>query len=175
MEVKPATPVKKGALITAIILLVGFIIYFSGAISINSFRVLTWIECMLLFTAIICSSVYYANQMNGNVLFGNVFAEGFKTTAVIICLFSLCVVIFASFIFPGMADKVAGTIRLSLEKDNQLSSNQIDEYLSPLKNHFASIVTGFTILFFGVSGAVGSVTGAIIAKKKPKHQFVKQS
>jgi len=64
-----------------------------------------YIQYAILCIGIIWSCVSYAKQLNGNVTFGNVFAHGFKTTAVVIVLLAIYTFISVKFLFPDIVDK----------------------------------------------------------------------
>ena len=78
MEQKIATPVQKGLIISLILIFIGLIIYFTGQME-N--KALSYIQYVVFLGGIIWSCISFAKQMKGNVTFGNVFAHGFKTTA----------------------------------------------------------------------------------------------
>lgn len=160
---KPATPAVKGAIITLVLLLAGAGLYF-GADMAN--RRAVYILCALLVAGITVSANYYAKQMDGNVTFGNVFAEGFKTTAVVIVLSSICVFISLKFIFPGIIDKLleAGTQQMKLSGADK---EEIKAYIDNARGYMVPIIIGIIIFSFGVVGAIGAAFGALVSNRKP--------
>jgi len=160
---KPATPAIKGAIITLVLLAVGAALYFGAGIA-N--RNAVYALCVVVLAGIAISSSYYAKQMAGNVTFGNVFAEGFKTAAVVIVLSSLCVFVSLKFIFPGVIDRLLQAGANEMKKQGS-TAEEIKEYMDSAKNYLVPIIVGCIIFFFGIVGAVGALLGAILADKKP--------
>src|SRR5690242_21521890 len=83
MQTKPSTPVVKGLIIALILIVVGFV---GRLVHVDMESWFRWVSNLLLVIGIIVSCVTYSNQLNHNVTFGNVFADGFKTTAVVTCI-----------------------------------------------------------------------------------------
>ena len=83
METKVTTPLVKGLIISLVF------IVFSVAGQLLDFDTQSWykwLSTLLLFGGIIGCCILYSNQNNHHVTFGNIFADGFKTTAVITCI-----------------------------------------------------------------------------------------
>ncbi len=169
-ETKPATPAVKGAFLTLVLLLVGLGVYFSGGVT---DRRITYYLFAVLFVGIMLSSRFYAKQMDGNVTFGNVFAEGFKTTAVIIVLSSICTIISLKLIFPGIVDKLVEAGKMEMKKEGGSSDEQIKTYFEGMRGFMVPIIMGYIIFFFGLVGALGSLAGAATAKKNTGNSIAK--
>ncbi len=112
MEKEITSHIVKGVIITLILIVFGLVTYFTGT---YMNKAIQYIQYVILFGGIIWSCIMYANQLNNHVTFGNIFAHGFKTTAVIMAL--LCVYTFISlkFIFPEMQDKIFLEARKNME------------------------------------------------------------
>src|SRR5438045_9420391 len=80
MEKKIMTPVTKGLLIALITIVINVIGYMAHIEQASWFR---WISTLVMCVGIIWACIHYAQQMDGNVTFGNVFVHGFKVSAVI--------------------------------------------------------------------------------------------
>ena len=168
METKPATPAAKGALIALVLILLALTIYFAGQIGNRNLR---YIQYAVVFVGILLSSVYYAKQMDGNVTFGNIFAEGFKTTAVVIVLLSLYTIISMKLIFPEMIVKILDAGRQEAQAQGKESIDEFEKNYATMKDFMVPITIGFTILSIGITGAVASTIGAALARKKPNNSF----
>ena len=155
MGTKTATPATKGAILTLLLLLVGLAIYFGGQVA---DRRIFYVLYVILFVGVMLSSLYYSKQMNGNVSFGNVFAEGFKTTAVIIVLSSVCTFISLKFIFPGLVDKLIEIGKAEMKKQGGSSNDEINKYFDGMKGFMVPLIIGYIIFFFGIIGAIGAAT-----------------
>src|SRR4051794_21541752 len=97
MEQKVTSPVSKGVIITLLLIVFGLIIYFANQMENTA---VSYLQYLILAIGVIWSCILYAKQMNGNVTFGNVFAHGFKTTAVTAALLAVYTFIAVKFLFP---------------------------------------------------------------------------
>ena len=97
MEKKPLSPPVYGLVISIVLIIFGLIIQFT-----NQFqnKTLGYVSYAVLLIGIIIACVNYAKQMNGNVTYGNVFAHGFKTTAVVIVIMAIYTALALKVIFP---------------------------------------------------------------------------
>lgn len=113
---------------------------------------------------IILNAMAYSKANDHYVTFGQVFSSCFKACAIVTLI--LLVWSFASLaIFPEMKEKGMEMARESMAKKN-LSDEQIDKGMEMTKNYFnLFMVAGvvFGTMFFG---AIFSLLGAAIAKKK---------
>lgn len=160
---KPATPAIKGAIITLVLLVAGCILYFGAGMA-N--RRAVYILCFLLAACITVSANYFAKQMSGNVTFGNVFAEGFKTVSVVIVLSAICVFISLKFIFPGIIDKLLQAGSQQMKQDGA-KDDEIKTYIDTARGYMVPMIIGMIIFAFGIVGAIGAAFGAMVADKKP--------
>jgi len=160
---KPVIPAIKGAIITLVLLVAGAGLYFGAGLA-N--RRAVYILFTVLAACIAISANYFAKQMDGRVTFGNVFAEGFKTTSVVIVLSSICVFISLKFLFPGIIDNLvdAGTQQMKLSGADK---EEIKTYIDSTKGYIVPLIIGIIIFSFGVVGAIGAVFGALVSNRKP--------
>lgn len=163
-QTKPLTPAVKGASLTSVLLAIELAGYFWGN---PANRGYFYILYAVLFAGILVSASYYARQMNGGVTFGNVFAEGFKTTAVVIVLSAVCIFIGLKFIFPGIVDQLLEIGKQEMRKQGGQSEDQVQKYFEAMRGAMVPIIIGYIIVFFGLSGGLGALVAAIFAKKKP--------
>jgi len=98
--------------------------------------------------------------------FGNLFAFGFKTSAVLTIIFILFLIIF-NMLFPDLKEKGFEMMRGQLEEQGKISDSQIDDALEMGRKFFWPGLIGGTLLFFLIIGAIASLIGAGITKKKP--------
>lgn len=149
--------IVQGILISLIIILVDLIGQLTGLAYSAWYG---WIGICLFIAGIILSSLYFGRQMNNQVTFGQLFARGFQTAAVIICLVFvytwLCLYIF----FPGIVEHKMqpGLIQARLQGKTE---PEIKQYLAIGKKVF---LAGNLMLNL-VTGAAASILGCIITKK----------
>jgi len=163
-EKKVMTHVTKGLLVSMILIVIGIAGYFAG---LYTERWYSWISYGVLFIAVIWGCIFYANQMNGQVSFGNVFAHGFKMSVVVALILTVWVLLATIVIFPDMKEKALEMARQSMEDRGNLSESQIEqgmEFTRKFFTLFAILGTLFVTLIFGV---IASLIGAAVAKKKP--------
>jgi 1,4-dihydroxy-2-naphthoate octaprenyltransferase len=170
MEKKVTTSVTAGVIISLIIIVISVLGYVLNLDQQTWFR---WISVLLFIGGIIYTCINYANQMDGNVTFGNTFAFGFKTSAVVTCLVLLFSIIFIS-IFPDIKDKAMDVARKQMEEKNQLSQEQIDNGIAFAKKSFMLFLILGVIFLYLIFGLLSSLVGAAIAKKNPQTPFQNQ-
>jgi hypothetical protein len=164
MENQITSHVLKGLLISAFFIIFSVCIYVFNLFDISW---LSWISYLVLVGALVYGAILYSNQNNHNVTFGNLFAHGFKTTAVVIVITSVFSFISIKFLFPDMIDKVLAISRKQMEKNPQLSDEMVENALAMTKKYFLPFAIGGGIITNGIIGAIGSLIGAGIAKKDP--------
>lgn len=171
MEKKITTPVVKGLLISLLLIIFGIIIYFANMEANSSIQ---YLQYVILMGGIIWACISFAKQSDGNVTFGNIFAHGFKTTAVIICIICVYTALAVYVLFPDLLDKIMEGARESMKKQGNLSDEQIQTALDLTKRFFLPFAIGGIIIFFAIVGAISSLIGAAVAKKNPQSPFQQQ-
>ncbi len=167
METKVTTPVIKGLIISMILIVIGLAIYFSGQVANKS---LGYLQYLILFAGILWGCINYAKQLDGNVSFGNVFAHGFKITAVVTVILVLYTLLALTVLFPEMKDKLVEQAELEMEKQS-MSDSQREQAISMMKNYMMPFAIAGILFFFMVIGLIASLIGAAAAKKKPLDPF----
>jgi hypothetical protein len=164
MEKKVMTHVQKGLLVSLILIVIGIAGYFTKLFEQSWF---SWASNGLLCIAVIWGCITYANQMNGQVTFGNVFAHGFKMSVVIALILIVWVLLAMTVLFPEMKDKTLEMTRQRMEERGNLSDSQIEQGVEFTKKFFIPFAIGGTLLGTLIFGTVASLIGAAVAKKKP--------
>ncbi|HVX26250.1 MAG TPA: DUF4199 domain-containing protein [Parafilimonas sp.] len=168
METKVTTPQVKGIIISLILIVYGLIIYFVDGMQ---HPALAYVQYALFLAGIIWACVSYSKQLDANVTYGNLFAHGFKTSAVITVIVLIYTVLAFNVLFPDMVDKSIEMSRQKLEASGKLSDSQIDQQLTMMKDHFTLFAVVGVIIGFAVLGLISSLIGAAVAKKNPKDPF----
>jgi hypothetical protein len=172
METKVTTPQIKGLIISLVLIVYGLIIYFVDGMKHPE---LSYVQYALFLAGIIWACVSYSNQLNANVTFGNLFAHGFKTTAVITVITLIYTVLAFKVLFPEMVDKSIEMTRQKLEASGKVTDSQIDQQTTMMKDHFTLFAVVGIIIGSAIIGAVSSLIGAAVAKKKPQDPFGNQA
>jgi hypothetical protein len=164
METKIVQPWMKGLILGLITTTYGIALYLMDLWQNKS---LGYVSYVVILGGIIWSCMYYAQQMNGNVTFGNVFAHGFKVTASLIVITVVFTFLEVKIIFPEMVDKIIDIAAKDMDKNKNLNESQIKSALDMTRKFMIPFMIGGIILGYGIFGAISSAIGAGIAKKNP--------
>jgi len=164
MENKIMSHQIKGLIAALVIIVIGIAGYFSG---IGQEKWFGWLTLFILCIAVIWGSVYYANQRDGRVSFGDIFVHGFKMSVVMTLILLVYTFIALSFLFPEMKEKGMDMARQQMEEQGKMSSEQIDQALAMVKKLFWPITIGTILLGNLIFGCIGALIGAAVAKKNP--------
>jgi hypothetical protein len=171
-ETKVTTPVIKGFIISLVLIVYGLILYFVDNMEHPN---LQYGQYAIFLAGIIWACISYSNQLNANVTFGNLFAHGFKTTAVITIIILIYTILAFQFLFPDMVDKTIDITRQKMEAEGKASDSQIQQTVSMMKEHFTLFAVVGIIFGFAIMGLISSLIGAAVAKKKPRDPFGNQA
>ena len=162
-EKKPMTHVTAGLLIAAIIVVFAITTQFLGLAQQSS---IGWLQYILIIGALIFFVNQYGKAYNYTKTFGNLFAYGFKATAVFTVIFIIFLVIFF-LLFPEFKEKTFDVARTEMEKNEKLSDGQIEDGIDMVRKFFWVMVVGGSMLGLIIVGCIGSLLGAAITKKRP--------
>ena len=163
-EKKVMTHITKGLLASLIVIVFGIAGYFTGLADQSWFN---WASDGIIVIAVIWGCISFSSQMNEQVSFGNVFAHGFKMSVVIALILIVWVLLAMTLLFPEMKDKALDIARRRMEERGSLSDSQIDQAIEFTKKFFIPFAVGGTLLGTLIFGAIASLIGAGVAKKKP--------
>jgi hypothetical protein len=170
-ERKPITHVTAGLIIAAILVIYSIVIQFMGLTQQTSLG-------LLQYALIIGGLIYFVTQWGKahdyTLSFGNLFAYGFKATAVFTVINIVFLIIFF-LVFPEMKEKSFEMAREQMEKNPNVSEDQIDQGIEIARRFFWVGLIGGTMFFLILVGAIGSLIGAAVTKKRPANPFEQQS
>ena len=167
MDKQITSHILKGAILGGISILFSIIIY---VFNLYTTQWISWLSYAVLIGGIIYGNILFANQNNNDVTFGNIFAHGFKTTAVVIVITVLYTVL-SLFIFPDMVDKIIEISRTAMAKNPQMTDEMIEQGIAMTKKLFLPFASAGAIFGTGFLGAIASLIGAAVAKKNPVDPF----
>ncbi len=171
MENKVTSNVTKGLIISLILIVLDLVAGFAHFKYASWYR---WTGNLVLIAAIIWACISYGAQLNNQVSFGNIFAHGFKTSAVIACILFLYVILSVLVIFPGTKDEVLEQARKQMEAKGNLTDDQVNMALEWTKKSFWPITIAAVVLGTLILGVIASLIGAAVTKKKPSTPFEQQ-
>ena len=168
MDKQITSHIVKGAILAGISILFSIIIY---VFNLYTTSWLSWLNYAIFIGGVIYGNLLFANQNNNNVTFGNIFAHGFKTTAVTIVITVLYTVLALYVLFPDMVDKIIEMSRVEMAKNPKLTDEMIEQGIAMTKKLFLPFAVAGAIFGTGFMGAFGSLIGAAVAKKNPVDPF----
>lgn len=154
------TPVSLGIVIGT------FCILFSicmGLIAGKVFGVYGNIHYLILVIVLIFSTLWYGRSQSYTRSFGDLFAYGFKATA-IIALLSIAYLMIYFLIFPEVRDILLAEGRTQMLAD-KVDQRKVDETMELTRSRFWLLIFATTMFLIVLSGAVGSLIGALITRK----------
>ena len=168
MEKQITSHIIKGAILGGISILFSIIIY---VFNLYTMQWLNWLSYVFLVGGIIYGNILFANESDNNVTFGNIFAHGFKTTAVVIVITVIYTLLALYVLFPDMVDKIIEMSRVEMAKNPKLTDEMIEQGIAMTKKLFLPFAIAGAIFGTGFLGAIGSLIGAAVAKKNPVDPF----
>lgn len=149
-------------LITALILCVLFVVQWFAKIPFDNlaFKLLPTVIFVL---AIILGAVNFSKINDADVTFGEIFGNGFKTTAVITVIFALFFVVFL-LLFPAYKEAI---LDFSMSKNMGKATPEEIARGREMAEKFFMVGGVAGIVFINLlTGVIASLIGAAIAKKK---------
>ncbi|CAL1517641.1 DUF4199 domain-containing protein [Chitinophaga sp. MM2321] len=121
-----------------------------------------WVSTLVLVAGVVMSCIAYS-KANPDGTFGNIFANGFRTTAVITVLSILSTLLFI-YIFPDIKEQAVEAARKKMESQHQ-SEEAIENALAITRKMFIPFVIGFSLFFNVLFGVLASVVGGVIGRR----------
>lgn len=168
MEKKVTSPVVKGLIISLLLIVFALITYFTDQME-N--KALSYVQYIILGGGLIWACISYANEKDNYVTYGNVFAHGFKATALISAIMAVYVFLAFKVLFPDMIEKALDIARKQMEEKQNLSEDDIEKGLEFSRKYMTPIVVASTVFGLMFIGTIFSLIGAAVAKKKPVTPF----
>jgi hypothetical protein len=171
METKVTSPQIKGLIIALILIVYSIVIYLIDGMQHPG---LAYIQYIFFLAGIIWACVSYSKQLNANVTFGNLFAHGFKTTAVITVIVLIYTILSFKVLFPEIVDKSVEMTRQKMEASGKATDSQIEQQATMMRDHFTLFAVVGVIIGSAILGLISSLIGAAVARKKPQDPFGNQ-
>ncbi|SIN85761.1 DUF4199 domain-containing protein [Chitinophaga niabensis] len=123
-----------------------------------------WGSVLILGIIIILSCINFSKINGGDVTFGQVFANGFKTTAVITVLFTLVYIIFYLLVPSYKESMIEFSTKQQL--DAGATADQVAAGREWMEKYFLVVAVGGIVFLDLLIGVVASLIGAAIVKRK---------
>lgn len=150
------------AFVTALVMIIIGLVLHLADLSYEAW--VQWLSYGIFLVGIITNAVAYSKANDGFVSFGNVFSSGFKASA-IITLVMLAWSFISIMIFPEIVERGMEMTRERMENQN-MSEEQLEQGMAMSQKYFKLFMTMGIVFGFMVAGALFSLIGAAIAKKK---------
>jgi len=162
MENQVTSHIVKGIILSVISIIFSVVVY---VFNLYEMSTLSYLNYAIFLGALIYGAILFSNENKNQVTFGNVFAHGFKTTAVVIVITCLFNFIAIKYIYPDMIEKVVEISRKQMMKNPKMTDEMIEQGANMTRKYFIPFAIGGTIIGTGFLGLIGSLIGAAVAKK----------
>lgn len=162
-ESKPISHILAGAILGGILVVYSIILQFTG---LWETQALGYLSYAILIGGLILFIHLHGKSRNNQVTFGNLFSYGFKATAIVILLMLVFVIVF-NLAFPEFKEKIMETTRQKMEEDGKTTEDQIETAVNMIEKYYLLFAVIGTVIGMAILGAIGSLIGAAITKKKP--------
>jgi Protein of unknown function (DUF4199) len=166
MEKKSITHITAGLIIAGILIVYSMILTFAD---LSGNRTLGFLSLLFLVLGLIYFILQYGKSVDHTATFGQLFSFGFKATAVTTIIVLAFQVLFFV-IFPEYRDKMEEISREQMYKQG-MTDQQVDQAIGFTKRFFWPFLIAGTLVSNLIVGAIGSLIGAGITKKKPQSPF----
>ncbi len=163
----PITAIQKGLIISGFLIVLSTSIYFLG---LQTEKWAQWVSYIILMGGVLWACISYGKENDNNVSFGNVFAHGFKVSAIITCMMIISSTLFI-FLFPEIKENAIEIARAEMEKNPQITEEQIEMALSMTQKWFMAFMIGGILLAYLIFGCIASLIGGAVTKKNPSNPF----
>jgi len=163
--------IKKGLTVAAILIIFNIITQFTKT---NFDEWTTFVFAAIIVIGVALSNFLYGKESNENLTFSTLFGYGFKTAAVIACIYFVYTILAVYVFFPGFVEEKLRRGIEEAKKQGAFDQKNMKENPQALEGigrkvivytHFAGSIMG--TLFLGV---IGSLVGAVTANKKTQQQ-----
>jgi uncharacterized BrkB/YihY/UPF0761 family membrane protein len=170
-EKKPISHFVAGLILGAVMCVYSIALNFTGN---GQNKALGWVGYLIFAVLLIVFIGMYGKSKDNYVTFGNLFSYGFKATAIATLLIILFIVVFF-LLFPEYKEKILDTMQKAMEDQGKLTDDQIEKFVSGFRNNFLLFVGGGALFFYLLCGAIASLIGAAVTKKKPVNPISQMS
>ena len=170
MEPKITSHIIKGLFIALLLIIVNVIGQLSSYIFEDWYR---WVGTTVYVVSIITSTILFSNQNHQNVNFGILFTNSFKTAAVITCILFLYTLVSVYLLFPGQIDHFVQLGVEEAKKQGKTAAEMQEGMTIARKVLVISFLAGGLMINL-ITGALGALLGAAIAKKNPNFNPTQQ-
>ena len=163
MERKITSRITKGVIIVGIMIILDFILQQTYHPVPDSTRYLP--RLIITFAGILAACILYSKQSGGHPGFGEVFAHGFRTTAVVAFLLALYTFIAVKWIYPAPTPAEMDAAVKAIEQQGNALQEEAKQLAAKAAANRWIIYVSLSIFVSLIPGLLGSLAGAAITKK----------
>jgi hypothetical protein len=168
---KPVSHIVAGLIIAAVLVIYSILLNFLG---LSQNQALGWVAYLIMIAGLAFFITQYGKSRDYQASFGQLFGYGFKATSIITLIMILFIVLFFA-LFPEFKDKIMEAAREGMEQQGKMTDEQIDDAVGMFDRNFILFTGGGALFMYLILGAIGSLIGAAITKKRPQSPFEQQS
>ena len=162
MEQKPLTHVRAGLLVAGIAIVLNLLL--TVALRGQAVPLLGFLQLAAVAGALAFFVRRYAQQQGGRLPFGDLFAFGFKATAVVTLIF-VAFAIITALAMPQLREQLPELAQKQMG-NNQLTDAQREQISGMTQKYFWTFLIAGNTMTYVITGAIGSLIGAAIAPRK---------
>ena len=168
-EKKPITHITAGLILAGVLIIFSEVMMAIQGDEVSGTRSGTqWIVYLVVIGALIYFINQYAKANHNEMSFGNLFAFGFKITAVFSAISVLYMLVFP-YIHPEFKQQAIDAARVEMEKQKDFNESKMETAMSILEKYFWVFAIGGSLIGNLVLGCVGSLIGAAVTKKNKRN------
>jgi uncharacterized protein DUF4199 len=163
---KKQTHIMYGFVSGILMAVISLVLYLTGLSFKPGMEGIQYVAYLPFLVGIILNATAYSKANDGFVTFGNVFGSCFKA-AMLVTLVVLAWSVISMMVFPDMKEKALALARDKMAASSRnMTDEQMDAALNITKKYFSTFMIAGVLLGMLFYGAIFSLIGAAIAKKK---------
>ena len=162
MEKKPVSNIIKGLIIAAVLIALDLL---GSASFLKNAYWYAYVPTIVLVTACILNVIHYCSELKGNVKFGDAFAFGFKTAAIIALTMVLYTFISLKYIHPEFKEQSYQEALTGLQQQPNIMPDEAKSRARSYADNFITTRVSLVLMSTVIVSAVGSAIGAALAKR----------
>jgi Protein of unknown function (DUF4199) len=163
MENKITSHLSKGVIIVGILIMLDIVLQKAYTTVPDGVRYMS--RLVICFVGVLGGCILYMKQTGGAPSFGEVFAHGFKTTAMIAFLMAVYTFIAVKFIYPPPSAAEMEAAVKAIEQQGSALHEEARQLAAKAAENRWIIYVSLSIFASLIPGLLGSLAGGVIAKK----------
>jgi hypothetical protein len=159
---KPFSHIYKGIIVVLLVAAVSFIV---TKIPSNTHPAIAYLPTLVIVLGVALSGIIFSQQKPTRI-FADIFSHGFKTAAVVICLWALYTFIAARWLAPLPNALTLQAWKKELLSSGNIMPQEVDKKLQEAINNRWVFLVAQSIFVSLISGCMGAGLGALVGSRK---------